>query len=137
MEALTITRESWSAEAEILIAKAAHDPLVGVATVRGLVESHRAELFVTRLAGKLVFAYVIMVNFCENGTEAVVVASSGVALPGVNLSRVMIPAIEKDFSQCSRIRMTASRPGMERILDHLGYHRQAVIFTKERASNVL
>lgn len=126
---LTIAPEGWGDEAAALLETAARDELVGVETIRLLV-SNGAQLFVSRLDGKAVFAHVVWVNSCERGLEAVVAASAGVAMSGRLLSKIMIADIERRFAHCARIRITASRPGMERILEGLGYERQAVTYIK-------
>lgn len=126
---LTIEQGAWSDEAGALLARSAHDPLVGVETLRALVESGESMLFEVQYAGRLVCAYVMRLNQCQNGTEAVLVAA-GANMPGVRLTPVIVPAIERQFFAADRIRINASRPGMERQLQRLGYQKQATIFTK-------
>lgn len=119
----------WDAEIAALFQTAAHDPLVGVETVRRCVENGAA-LIVGKLGGVMCFAYVVSINQCEYGSEAVIVATAGVAVEGVRMARIIVEDVERRHRCEDRIRITASRPGAERILERMGYERQAVIYTK-------
>lgn len=129
MEALTIKPEGWNEEAADLLQGAAHDELIGVETIRQQVAAG-AVLYVSRLNGRAVFAHVVWINELENGREAVVSASSGVALAGVHLSRIMLEDIARRYHFCARVRVTSSRRGMDHILERQGFEKQSTNYTK-------
>lgn len=128
-KSLTVRPGSWSEDAEVLLARSAHDPLVGVATLRGMVEAGRGVLFEVLDGAELVSAYVLQANHCEHGKEIVVVAA-GANLRGYSLTRHMVPYIEQQSMGYDRLRIAASRPGMCRQLEKMNFSRQSTTYVK-------
>lgn len=124
--ALSLRKCGWSARAEYLLGRSAHDALVGMATLRGMVEAG-ADLFTFDLGGEAVAAFVVTVNRLERGVEAVVVAA-GADLPGVSLTSAIHEALLLTHGYVDRIRVSASRRGMERRLAALKYRRMAATY---------
>jgi hypothetical protein len=123
---LRISPASWSDEAAQLLAQSEHDPLIGVGTLQQLIAVGRAELFEVIDGGALAAAYVLQGNQCEKGSEVVIVAAG--ARRGYGLTRVVIPYIESQAAPFDRVRVSASRPGMGRLLERMGYARMAVTY---------
>jgi hypothetical protein len=126
---LIVKAAAWSDDAAELLERSAHDPLVGIATLERAVRDGRGVLFEVLAAGELAGAYVLQVNTCERGAELVVVAAGG-NLPGYSLTRAIVPYIEGQGVQCARVRISASRPGMVRLLERLGYAPMATSMVK-------
>lgn len=129
---LIVTVGPWAGDVIPLLSASAHDELVTVETVRQLVESKQAVLYRGLDGESTVWAIVVRINRCELGDEAVIVAA-GAALPGYSMTRSMVPILERIYSDagCKRLRINASRRGMEHELDRLGFARMAAIFIKE------
>lgn len=126
---LTIHPAQWSGEIADLLARSAHDPLVGVGTLRAMVEAGRGALFAVQDGCELAGAYVLQTNNCEHGSELVLVAA-GASLPGFSLTRSVVPYIEQQGAICDRVRINASRAGMGRLLERMGYTKQHSTYTK-------
>jgi hypothetical protein len=127
---LSVRPGVWSEHTAALLSSSVHDRLVGIGTVEASVISRHAELFHVRDEyGALVCAYVLQVNACEHGRELVVVAAA--AKPGYSFTRAMIPYIELQAAAFDRVRISASRPGMGRLLSRLGYSAMATTFVKD------
>ena len=125
---------SWVDYAEPLLMPSMRDPLFGIQSVRNMVEEGTATLFVIYLVAngedRPVGAFVVTVNHYDFGSEAVVVVASG-HLPGVNMTRLLFPVIEQEFSSCTRVRILASRKGMVRNLERLGFKAVEINMIKE------
>ncbi len=126
---LIIAPAAWSDDAGELLARSAHDPLVGIAGLRASVQAGRGQLFEVTHFGSLVGAYVLAVNPCELGCELLVAAAGG-NMPGISLTRSIVPAIELQGKTCDRVRISASRRGMVRQLERLGYTAMATTMVK-------
>jgi hypothetical protein len=128
---LSVLPAAWSDEAAELLARSAHDPLVGIGTLQNLIAAGRASLFEVSDDGALVGAYVLQANQCEHGAELVLVAAAA-RLPGYSLTRAVVPYIEAQGAAFDRVRISASRPGMGRLLERMGFTQQAVTYVKAR-----
>ncbi len=116
-----------------MLARSAHDPLVGIETLRALVASGAARLWVvTDGDDALVGAYVMTERKLQCGSEAVLVAA-GADMRGVRLTRPVLTHIAAQYANCTRLRVNASRRGMARELERCGFTRQATTYVKSLA----
>jgi hypothetical protein len=129
---LTITVGPWADDVVPLLSASAHDDLVNIDSVARLVAAGAADLYRVHDAAALVCSVVVRVQQCDHGREAVIVAA-GACLSGFSMTRTIVPELERHYAAagCRRLRIHASRRGMERELERQGYGRQAVIYTKE------
>ena len=136
--AVVFSRAPWSEAAQAVLIQSAHDRLVGIETLRELVQSGGAELFTGAVSGVEVVAAVVQFRQCQHGRELVVVAAGGRRALGFALTPSLMQLMDSLAiqHQCDRIRINASRRGMARNLAGGGYQQQAVIYTKE-VSHVL
>lgn len=128
-EALTIRKEGWSGEVQILMGWAF--PQLSAQDQRTVdriildVTTGAATLFVARLSGVAVLAYVLSVE----GRQGVVQVAAG-SLPGVDLTSVVLPEIEKKFIGCDSVRIHTARPGLAKKLSKQGYAAKEIILVK-------
>lgn len=129
-QALTITAEQWSEDAHSLIEWAFPNlSQADAETMRGIKHSvctGKSTLFIARLSGVAVLAYVLTVE----GTEGVVTVAAG-NVPGVDLTAVVLPEIEKKFIGCESIRIHTARPGLAKKLAKQGYAARQIILVKK------
>ena len=80
--------------------------------------------------GEVVLAFVLRVDRLACRTVGVVVAAGG-NLPGVDLTAVVMPYIERMFYGVDAIAMHTERPGLIRKLAAQGYRTAEIILEKE------
>lgn len=129
-EAITITSEQWTEEAHSLIKWAFPNLSAADAdTMRGIKHSvctGKASLFIARLSGVAVLAYVLSVE----GKEGVVLVAAG-NVPGVDLTAIVLPEIEKKFIGCESVRIHTARPGLAKKLAKQGYGAKEIVLVKK------
>lgn len=86
----------------------------------------KATLFVARLSGVAVLAYVLSVE----GTEGVVLVAAG-NVPGMDLTAIVLPEIEKKFIGCATVRIHTARAGLAKKLAKQGYAAKQIVLVKK------
>lgn len=92
-----------------------HDATTTTATLESLVIGHKAALFDVYADNRIVGAVVMRVEQCERGPEGVIVAAAA-KLTGAQLTRDVLPIIERHFIGVHWIRIHTARPGLVREL---------------------
>ena len=129
-EALTIKREGWTEEARALMGWAfphmTEEAERVLNDIRGMVENDTASLFMARMAGVAVLACVLSVE----GRQGVVQVAAG-SLPGVDLTTVVLPELEKKFIGCDSVRIHTARAGLAKKLAGQGYAAKEIVLVKK------
>lgn len=115
----------------------AHEALIASALATATIEDMRmqtengAQLFeAIEEGGALVLAFILRVDRQIGRTVGVVVAAGG-SLPGVDLTALVMPHIEKMFYGCDAIRIHTERAGLLKKLARQGYRTAEIIIEKE------
>lgn len=101
-----------------------------VADIEDQVDCEAAQLFTLHSAGDMVAAFVLRIDRIGGRNEGVVVAAAG-RVPGVDLTALMMPVIEKMFEGCQSVRVHTARPGLGRKLVGMGYRVAELVLRKE------
>lgn len=129
-QTLTITREGWTDEAHALIGWAfpnlSEKDKATMQRIENDVANGAASLFIARMSGVAVLAYVLEVQ----GREGVVTVAAG-NVPGVDLTGIVMPEIEKKFLGCDTVRIHTARAGLAKKLAKQGYQAQEIVLIKK------
>ncbi len=125
---LKIVSSPWTEKANGLIAQAVR-PL-SLVNVRRQVEDGQAQLFQVMDGKKVVGAFILRVDKTATGCEGVIVAGAG-QCDGVDMINTCMPAIEKMFIGCDRIRYHTEKPALARKLSAMGYSGGELVCFKE------
>lgn len=80
--------------------------------------------------GATVGAFLLQVDQFAEHDEGVIVAAGG-NVPGVDLMRVMVPAIESMFVGCKTVRTHTEKPAVARKYARLGYRVAELVLVKD------
>lgn len=127
-KALTIVSSPWTDAANGLIAQAVR-PL-SLINVRQQVQDGQAHLFQVMDGEKIVGAFILRIDKTATGCEGVIVAGAG-QCDGVDMLKTCMPAIEKIFIGCERIRYHTEKPALARKLSSMGYSGGEIVCIKE------
>lgn len=123
--------EPWSDAAGELLSRAMLcDPGASVATLKRAVNRRQAVLLGVYAHHVRIGACVLRIERREGGAEGVIVAASG-RLAGVNLTRALLPAIERKFRGVKRIRVHTARRGLVKLLAQAGYTLREFVLHRE------
>jgi len=123
MAQILIEAREWGAEAESLIG--GHESARDLDSIRAQVQAGAAVLFhVEQSGGEMVAAVVLRVD----DLEGVIVSAAGV--PGFDLTRDVLPAMERRFEGVESIRIHTGRPGLCRKLTRQGYEAAEIVMRK-------
>lgn len=93
-----------------------------------------ASLFYVKAQGQIVGAFLLRVDTSATGSEGVIVAAAA-ALDGVDMIASCIPAIEKLFVNCERVRYHTKNAALARKLGRMGYTGAEIVCMKEINQN--
>ena len=125
---MRIDAAAWDDSIGALLALAVED----VADIRAQVEAGAGKLFRLTRDGEMVAAFVLRIDRLHGGDDGVIVAAGPAGAGGdVNLTASVLPAIERMFSGCRRVRIHTARPGLGKILGaRHGYALQELVLAK-------
>lgn len=133
---LNLSPAAWSPAAEAELSKALRRSSLTVAELRQACESGRMRLWCVADASAHAVAgyYVTWVDSKAAGDEFVIVAAAG-RLPGVPLTRAILPAIEALAAGggCASVRIHSIRQGMLKALARQGYAPAEIVYRKALA----
>lgn len=125
---LTIVCSPWTDPANGLIAQAVK-PL-SLVNIRRQVQDGQAQLFQVLDGTRVVGAFILRIDQTATGSEGVIVAGAG-QCDGVDMLQTCMPAIEKMFIGCERIRYHTEKPALARKLARMGYGGGEIVCIKE------
>lgn len=125
---LTILPGLWKESANSLIAQAVR-PL-SLIHLRQQVQDGQARMFHVLDGTQVVGAFILRIDQTATGSEGVIVAGAG-RCDGVDMLQTCMPAIEKMFIGCERIRYHTEKPALARKLARMGYGGGEIVCIKE------
>jgi len=129
---LHLSPAAWSDHAAALLGQALRRSTTTVDNLRHGCEAGRMKLWsVSDAALGAVGYYVTWIDPLDCGDELVIVAAAG-GLPGVPLTRAVLPAIEALAAGggCGSVRVHSIRPGMLKALARQGYAPAEIVYRK-------
>lgn len=129
---LQLAPAAWSDHAAEMLGRAMRRSTMTVNNLRHGCEDGRMKLWsVTEPQAGAVGYYVTWIDSLDCGDELVIVAAAG-RLPGVPLTRCVLPAIEAlaAGAGCSSVRVHSIRPGMLKALARHGYAPSEIVYRK-------
>lgn len=118
---LTITPAAWSDEAaRVLAASIRRAPSFGVADYRAALDQPGAMLYRVAAEGEPVGYVILRLVHQAHGTEGEILAAAG-RLAGADLTRDVLPQLERMFAGVSAFTITTARRGLVAKLAPLGY----------------
>lgn len=118
---LTITPAAWSTDVEAMLASSVRRaPCFGVEDYRAVLDQPGAMLYQVKAAGELVGYVILRVVHQAHGAEGEILAAAG-RLAGADLTRDVLPALERMFSGVRCFRISTARPGLVKKLRAAGY----------------
>lgn len=130
VQALVIAKEDWTEEARSLMGWAfpylSNSDQRELKRIESMVNDGSATLFMARMSGVAVLAYVLSIE----GSEGIVQVAAG-NLPGVDLTGLLMPEIEKKFVGCASVRIHTARPGLAKKLAKQGYSAKEIVLVKK------
>lgn len=131
---LTLTRGAWGPDSAAWVARAVQQ--ASVEDLRREVAAGSAQLWEVRDGDAVRAVFLLRVEHNAAGSEGVILAAAG-GVPGVDLTRQVLPHVERLFLNCRSVRIHTARPGLARKLAGMGYEPAEIVLVKELRNGAL